>query len=100
MHKSPNLNKMVYNNKTVLQYLKEGDRDYANSVMEHTSDIKVKYDKDGSKSTEYHKAKKFIAEKNTDEELNRKLLNDYLQHLQELPSDNTQINTPKIKEIK
>lgn len=100
MHKSPNLNKMVYNNKTVLQYLKEGDRDYANSVMEHTSDIKVKYDKDGSKSTEYHKAKKFIAEKNTDEELNRKLLNDYLQQLQELPSDNTQINIPKIEEIK
>ena len=57
----------------------------------------MKNDRKCAKSLELHLTEIFNF---TDEELNRKILNDYIQKLQELPSDNTQINIPKIDEIK
>lgn len=58
MHKSPVLSKRVDENHTVLDYLKKGDRDYSNAVINKMKTIKIKYD-DGSGTGEIEKAQEF-----------------------------------------
>jgi len=72
MHKSPNLASRVDANHSVLDYLKLGDRDYSNAVLENAEDISVAYHGDGEGTGEYEKAQEFKDSKERERENKKK----------------------------
>jgi hypothetical protein len=108
MHKSPYLYGKVDANHSVLDYLKKGDRDYANNVLKNSEDINVEYHDDNAGDGEYSKAQAFKAKKAEERkqkeeqelEANAPTIEDYIRQSLEAPSDKTATNRPIIPNIK
>ena len=63
MHKSPNLYARVDDDHSVLDYLKLGDRDYSNAVINHSKDMRIDYHNDEKGSGDWESAVEFANRK-------------------------------------
>jgi hypothetical protein len=75
MHKSPNLAGLVYDGKSVLDILKEGDREYANAVIKHGENITVVDSQTEASNKETYAAEDFIEQKKKQKEKTTSRLN-------------------------
>ena len=98
MHKSPDLSAKVDENHSVLDYLKKGDRDYSNAVLERMKEIDIKYDT-GEGTGEIKKAEEFYKENNPkpnplEVKTDQNMIQRYLDKITTIEPDNTRITRP------
>ena len=98
MHKSPDLSAKVDENHSVLDYLKKGDRDYSNAVLERMKEIDIKYDT-GEGTGEIKKAEEFYKANNPkpnplEVKTDQNIIQRYLDKITTIEPDNTRITRP------